>query len=282
MPVVSVIVPCYNQGHLVDEAVESVLAQTFSDFEIIIVNDGSTDEATNRILQAYDKPKTTVLHTRNCGLGGARNNGIRAAQGKYILPLDADDRIGSTYLEKAVRVLEARADVGIVYCEAEYFGERTGRWELPAYKFPDILLWNVIFCSALFRKSDWEQTEGYRANVPAWEDHDFWLSIIELGREVYRIPETLFYYRQTSNSMIKSVDNDRVRQLFAALFRNHPKLYADNIEFVFSELLRFREAALEKQALIETMENTKLGKLQKALNKLKKMARGSQASRLEA
>nr|MBA3248444.1 glycosyltransferase family 2 protein [Pyrinomonadaceae bacterium] len=255
MPVVSVIVPCYNQGHLVDEAVDSVLAQTFSDFEIIIVNDGSTDEATNRILQAYDKPKTTVLHTHNCGLGGARNNGIRAAQGKYILPLDADDRIGSAYLEKAVEALDARPNVGIVYCEAEFFGERAERWNLPEPQFPDILLWNVIFCSAFFRKKDWEASGGYRTNVPAWEDHDFWLSIVELGREVYRIPETLFYYRQTSTSMIRAVDNDRMRHLFAALFRNHPKLYADNIEFVFSELLRFREAALEKQSLIETMEN---------------------------
>ncbi|MGI8996088.1 MAG: glycosyltransferase family 2 protein [Pyrinomonadaceae bacterium] len=254
MTTVSVIVPCYNQGHLVDEAVESVLAQTFSDFEIIIVNDGSTDEETNRILKAYDRPKTTVLHTRNCGLGGARNNGVRAARGKYILPLDADDRIGSTYLEKAVRVLEAHDNIGIVYCEAELFGERSGKWEQPPYKFPDILLFNVIFCSAFFRKSDWEQTAGYRTNVPAWEDYDFWLSIIELGRDVYCIPEVLFYYRQQAGSMIKSMSHQQHISNYAQIMRNHSQLYADNAEFMAEHMLTLREDVLEAKDRIHKLE----------------------------
>lgn len=255
MATVSVIIPCYNQGHFVDEAVESVLAQTFSDFEIIIVNDGSTDEETNRILQAYDKPKTTVLHTRNCGLGGARNNGIRAAQGKYILPLDADDRIGDTYLEKAVEVLEARDEIGIVYCEAEFFGERTGKWELPPYKFPDILFDNRIFCSAFFKKSDWERTAGYCNNIPICEDYDFWLSIIELGRDVYCIPETLFYYRQRAGSMVKSMSSQYAR-VYAQIMKNHAQLYADNAEFMAEHMLNLRTETAQAESLIRELEET--------------------------
>src|SRR5262249_32672545 len=131
MPKVSVIIPCFNQGQFVDEAVASVLAQTYRDFEIIVINDGSTDEATNRKLAAYDYPQAQVMHTANQGAAGARNTGIAATSGQYILPLDADDRIAPTYLERAVAALEADARVGIVYCQAELFGEESGPWQLP-------------------------------------------------------------------------------------------------------------------------------------------------------
>lgn len=86
MPKVSVIIPCYNQGAYVDGAVESVLAQTFRDFEIIVVNDGSTDGATNRLLADYHRPQTRVLRTENRGVAMARNHGIGVATGEYILP----------------------------------------------------------------------------------------------------------------------------------------------------------------------------------------------------
>jgi glycosyltransferase involved in cell wall biosynthesis len=102
-PKVSVIIPCFNQGEYVDQAVDSVLKQSFQDFEIVIVNDGSTDPFTISHLQNYSRQKTTVVHTDNQGLAAARNNGIRQAKSEYILPLDADDKIGATFLEKGSR-----------------------------------------------------------------------------------------------------------------------------------------------------------------------------------
>ena len=103
-PTVSVVIPCYNQGQYLDEAVESVISQTYQDFEIIIINDGSNDLETIEILKNYQKPKTRIIHTENQGVIAARNRAIEAAQGKYILPLDADDKIGNTYLEEAVQL----------------------------------------------------------------------------------------------------------------------------------------------------------------------------------
>ena len=117
MPKVSIIIPCYNYGQYIDEAVDSVLAQTFQDFEIIIVNDGSTDEFTNKKLENYNKPKTTVYFTKNQGVSAARNYAIEKSSGEYILPLDADDKIHSDYIKEAVDVLEANNEIGIVYCE---------------------------------------------------------------------------------------------------------------------------------------------------------------------
>lgn len=255
-PLVSVVIPCYNQGQYLDDAVSSVLAQTYQAFEIIIVNDGSTVPETIEILKNYNKPKTTVIHTDNQGLAAARNNGIKVAQGKYILPLDADDKIGSSYIEEAVKLLEFDENLGIVYCEAEFFGDRTGKWELPEYKFPDILLENVIFCSGLFRKSDWEKVNGYKSNmIYGWEDYDFWLSIINLGRKVYRIPKTLFYYRQSNDQMTKLIKENKILYSYTQLFKNNLGLYTSNIDFVFNEIINLRNQLQDAHNEVVQMRN---------------------------
>lgn len=240
-PQVSLVIPCYNHGLYIDEAVKSVLEQSYKNIEIIIVNDGSTDEHTINILNKYEKKKPRVIHINNQGPSIARNNGIKISNGKYILPLDADDKIGSTYVEKAVEVLEQNKNIGIVYCEAELFGQKIGKWELPEYHFPEILLGNVIFSTALFRKSDWEKVNGYNPNmIYGWEDFDFWLSLIELGREVFRIPEVLFFYRQLPGSRNNSMKPEYVVKSYTQLFKNHPKLYSDNIEIIFNYITQLR------------------------------------------
>jgi glycosyltransferase involved in cell wall biosynthesis len=256
MPKVSVIIPCYNLGEFVEEAAESVEKQTYSDLEIIIINDGSTDERTNRILREYDRPNTKVIHTENQGSANTRNCGVRESSGLYILPLDADDKIAPTYIEKAVKVMDDRPRVGIVYCEAEFFGDKTGKWELPPYKFPEILLGNVIFCSALFRRSDWETVNGYNPNmVSGLEDFDFWLSLIDLGRAVFRIPEVLFYYRQRANSRYKSKSPSQFVDLYTQLFRNHKELYEDNIHVLFQEMLEVRRYAESLKAELDQLKS---------------------------
>jgi glycosyltransferase involved in cell wall biosynthesis len=250
---VSVIIPCYNQGNYLDETVDSVLAQSFQDFEIIIVNDGSTDPETVARLKNYDRPKTRVLHTANRGLAAARNSGIQNSNGEYILPLDSDDKIAGTYLEQAVRILDAGEGIGIVYCEAEYFGELTQPWKLPAYKFPDILLGNVIFCSGFFRRSDWEKTTGYYP-LNGWEDYDFWLSLIEMGRDVVRIPEILFHYRRTSGSMIEVMTREQQLEAYSKICQRHEKLYSQNLGFIFDRLIRAEYALADATSEIQKLQ----------------------------
>jgi len=226
MPKVSVIIPCYNQGTYLVEAVDSVLAQTFQDFEILVVDDGSTDRETVAILKGSAWPKARVIRTENQGLSAARNTGVREAQGAYILPLDADDKIGKGYLEDAVRILDRHPEIGIVYCEASYFGVKGGRWDLPEYSLDKILNHNVIFCTALFRKADWEAVGGYNVNmVYGWEDWDFWLSLIHRGLKVYRIPKVHFYYRLREVSMVHTMDEEQrfFMRLHACL--NHQDLF---------------------------------------------------------
>jgi glycosyltransferase involved in cell wall biosynthesis len=269
-PTVSVIIPCYNQGQYLDEAVESVLAQTYQDFEIIIINDGSTAPETREILKNYSKPKTIIIHIDNQGIVAARNTAIQASQGKYILPLDADDKIGSTYLERAVQLLENNDNLGIVYCEAEFFGNQREKWELPEYKFPNILLGNVIFCSGFFRKSDWQKIGGYNSNmIDAWEDYDFWLSIIDLGREVYRIPEILFYYRRKLLSRNETLNRNKFISSYAKIFNNHKRLYTQNISAIFTEIVDLRnqlECAKGRIKQLEKHEKELESELRKTQN----------------
>jgi glycosyltransferase involved in cell wall biosynthesis len=249
MPKVSVIIPCYNHGEYLDEAVDSVMAQTFHDYEIIIVNDGSTDEKTISKLANYNRPNTRVIHTPNQGLAMARNNGIREASGEFILPLDADDKVAPEYLGKAVATLNASPETGIVYSLADCFGALHGRWSIPDYSPRGMLLTNLIFCCSMFRKSLWEQTTGYNPNMhKGWEDWDFWLSLIELGCEVHRIPEVLFFYRVSPESMVRSMDRNTRVEMHLQLMRNHPRLFAVRSRFLVELYYLLRDSSLYRLA----------------------------------
>lgn len=230
---VSVIIPCYNHGQYIAECVSSVLNQTYQNTEIIIVDDGSTDPYTKKLFETYNPPKTKILRIENKGVAHARNLAIGHSTGEYILPLDADDKIAPAYLEKAVAILDSHDNIGIVKCQVDFFGTTQGTWNLPKYKFPHILLENCIVTTSLFRKSDYLKTTGYNPNmIYGLEDYDFWLSLIELGVDVYEIPEVLFYYRQHNVSRNIQLLNNHELESRVQIFNNHKKLYLENISFV--------------------------------------------------
>lgn len=238
MPLVSIVTPCYNQGIYIQETIDSVLAQEYKDFEYIIVNDGSTDDYTNSTLSSIDHPQIEVIHTQNQGLASARNTGIKHAKGEIILPLDSDDTIGPYYVKEAVDAFGCDKEIGLVYCQAELFGEKQGLWILPEYSLDKILFNNMIFHCAFFYKKDWVQAGGYKSNmIYGWEDWDFWLSIIESGRKVYKIPGVHHYYRVRNNSMVRSMDYEHEVQMYSQIIKNHSKLFIDN-SYIFSQKIR--------------------------------------------
>ena len=256
MPKISVVIPCFNLGIYLGEAIDSVLSQTLEDIEIIVVNDGSTNAETNQIIDKLDKLKIKVINIRNQGPSVARNIGIAQANGEYILSLDADDKIASTYLEKAVQVLDENGSIGIIYSKAMLFGQENREWELADYEFPNILLDNMIFCSAVFRKKDWSQVNGYNSNMTlGWEDYDFWLSIIELGKEVHKIPEYLFFYRKRKGSRTDLIKPEQYFDLYKQIFLNHRELYANNIDYIYKYIHSLRE---ENRRLIESKKSLEL------------------------
>lgn len=253
-PLVSVVIPCYNQGEYLKEAVDSVLSSTYENIEIIVVNDGSTKNV--EFLKTFSAPKTKIIHQQNQGVALARNNGIKASNGKYILPLDADDKIYSTYIEKAVNVLENNEKIGIVYCEAEFFGQVAGKWRIAGYSFPEILWTNSIFNSAVYRKVDWQKVGGYKKEMDlGFEDWEFWLNLIESGTEVYKISEVLFLYRQTDLSRSGSLNkNNHAIVMFKQIIKFHPNLYADNLENILLPIHQMIEGYAQRRDLIRRVK----------------------------
>lgn len=203
MPFVSIIIPCYNDGKYLLGAVASARAQTYRNVEIIVVDDHSTDSETLSAISALRDSGVEVLSTPlgKKGLPAARNIGIAAASGEYILPLDSDDKIHPEYVAKAIAILDARPDVGICYCKARLFGLKSGSWKLPPYSWEEMLAGNMIFATAVFRKKDWETLGGYDESLlTGLEDYAFWLRLIALGREVIQIDEEFFHYRIKARS----------------------------------------------------------------------------------
>ncbi|KAK3288926.1 hypothetical protein CYMTET_3613, partial [Cymbomonas tetramitiformis] len=164
-PRVSIIVPLYNQGELLGETLESVEAQTFQDFEVVIMDDGSTDDSLHvarRLVEAYNKKgfSMRVLTKSNGGLADTRNAAFRAARSDWVLPLDSDDIIQPSFLEQAVALIDADNTTNLVIADLQGFGAWEYSWRLPEYDALDLLYSNMFHCSALFHRSLWQAVPG--------------------------------------------------------------------------------------------------------------------------
>ena len=222
-PLVSVIVPLYNAAPFIGEALESIVASTYRPIEVIVMNDGSTDNSLS-VAQAFakDHPEVRVLTQPNAGASAARNHAIRESKGVYILPVDADNRIHPLYIEEAVNVLKQRPEVRVVSCRAEFFGARTGEWITPPFSHALLARKNMIDTCAMYRRSDWDKTLGYNEQCAAREDWDIWLSLFELGGEFVRLPDIRLYYRVREGS--KRIQDRALKHLLIEQINmRHPK-----------------------------------------------------------
>lgn len=228
---VSVVIPCYNQGCYLDDCVRSVVNSSYKHLEIIIVSDGSTDCTEETVLKLkIEFPIIQYYFQENKGPSAARNLGIRRSQGLYILPLDSDDKISETYIEKAVQVLDNNSNIKVVYCEAEKFGDQTGKWCLPDFSIDKLVKRNLIFTTALYRRQDWARIGGYDENMTwALEDWEFWISMLKNGGEVYKLPFVEFYYRIRKNTRTENARNGGLELTIAYLNEKHK-------EFIYKKL----------------------------------------------
>jgi len=171
--------------------------------EVIIVDDGSFEAETTRILNEVAEAGYCVVSQPNRGASAARNTGVRLAKGEFILPLDSDNRLRDVYLNEGVSLLKNNPGIGVIYTDAEYFGERTGRWHVPNFNLLSLIRTNVIDVCALYRKKLWEEVGGYDEQMP-WmglEDWDFWLRVALHGGSFIHLPKIGFDYRVRRDSI---------------------------------------------------------------------------------
>jgi glycosyltransferase involved in cell wall biosynthesis len=225
-PVLSVIVPSHNLGEYLPETLDSVLAQTFQDWECIIVENGSTDNSPE-IARAYcaKDVRFRLVKMDSAGVAAARNAGLSKASGRYILFLDADDLIAPHYMQDAVSALDSDPLLDLVYGGATRFGAEKS-WDLPPFSMSTMLASNCLYISCFFRRKDAVTFDP--AFKTGFEDWDYWLTFLEwLGHEpkVLCLPSLCFYYRTRRNSRNKGVSDEALASIRPMLWEKHKALY---------------------------------------------------------
>ncbi len=216
-PTVSVVMPVYNREKLVGEAIESILNQSFKDFEFIIVDDGSTDNTLEVVRQYAEKDNRIkiIVHEQNCGVGCARNTAQRAARGKYLSIMDSDDVAVPTKLETQVQIMTDYPSVTAVNGkQAPIFADLPVKENAKEYsltsleKFPVILFFGNLFgnSGAMVRRSFVvDNNIWYDPSLMVGEDYDYWLQIIFAGGQLIKTDEYMIKIRKTPGSATSSV-----------------------------------------------------------------------------
>lgn len=244
-PLVSIIIPCYKQEEFLNECLQSVLSQTYDNWECLVINDGGENKAMEIVEQWKKKDsRFKYFYKENGGVASARNFAINKANGTWILPLDADDKIDKNYLKLASLHFE---DSDLIYCLANKFGSTNEFWQLPEYSLNRLAISNMIFCSALFKKEHWEKINGYDEKL-IWglEDWEFWLSLLKKGdKKVIRLPQILFYYRIKSQSRnTDAVQKHNLDNARHYIYSKHSDFYMEtfgNYHFILKSYLNYKE-----------------------------------------
>jgi len=256
----SVVTPCYDQGALLIDAIASVERHAPPNCELIIINDGSRDPRTLEILDVLKQAGYFVFDQKNAGLSAARNRGVSLARGRYVLPLDDDNRIRKDFLEEAIKMLDSDPRVGVVYGDRQDFGWIHKTQEVPEFDLFSLLKRNFIDACAVFRKQVWVDCGGYDTSFRDLQDWELWIDAAELGWKFHHLPRVCFDYRMRPGSMSTMIDSIEVLEDFCRRIRSkHPVFYwnvaVGGIEALKSELESMNSAFAEKDREIRQLES---------------------------
>lgn len=249
----SVVIPCYNMGDFVKEAVVSVLEYSEQeDIEIIIVNDGSDDDGyTKSILDTFKQSNLSVIHQSNKGLSNARNTGIKNARSKYVLLLDADNKIRTDYITKGIKELDNDLDIAMVYGDLKKFGVENFVSTVGEFDIIKVLVKNYIDACVVLRKSAWEAVGGYDVKmVNGYEDWDFLMRLYLKGWSFKYVNTVLFDYRVRDGSML--VNSNRMREDLIHYIFSKPEYV--QLKKIRTVLLNYKDA----QAELNSLKNRRL------------------------
>lgn len=248
-PLLGIVMPCYNLGQYIEDAITSLKNQTFQNFTAIIADDLSPDPETKKILTALDLPKnmSVIFEKKNLGLSGVRNKYMEAFKTKYVFSFDPDDILEPDFLEKCITYMEMHPEKAAVATWLNRFGSEEGISELNEERatLPSMLITNNYLGSCVLRKEVFTQIGGYDTNRVAYgaEDYDFWLSVLESGWSLGVIPEPLFRYRRTTeSSSSQSAKPERAVEWRRYIVEKHDKLYK---KYLTDVLVGFEKRASE-------------------------------------
>lgn len=230
-PLVSIIIPCYNDWQYIEQAVASALNQTYVNKEVIVVDDGS-DIKTKEKLNQLEAKITKLITQENKGQSTARNVGIKAAKGEFILTLDSDDFFEPNFCEKAIPIFLQNSKVKIVTCQTYcLYQDKTKEIFIPRGGTID----NFMYCNdalgtSVFKKADWLLCGGYDEEMRnGFEDWEFFIRVLKEGGTAEVIQEPLYNYRKRYNSTT-TIANSKKYELLKYIYIKHKSLYIDDFE----------------------------------------------------
>lgn len=227
---ISIIIPCYNSEVTLENTLLSVVEQDWEDWEVVIVNDGSTDTTEEIALKWVNRDtRFRYFSKKNEGLGKARNYGIERAKGIFILPLDSDNLVEKSFCSAALQVFKSNNKISVVHGHAEFIGEKNGIWNIKSFDLESIMIDNYIDACAIFRKSIWAEVGGYDENMPfqGFEDWEFWLAIGSRNYCFHHLDTVTFKYFVSNCSMIRSFTNPMEIANRDYIVKKYSKLYYD-------------------------------------------------------
>lgn len=243
-PLVSIIIPAYNVENTVIETLESVVAQTYDNIEVILIDDGSTDN-TSEVIKGFISENVDIqlYSQKNMGLPATRNAGFVRSTGDFVVFLDGDDKIDSLYIEACYGEFLRDPTLDLVYTDTQFFEAKTGAFELPDYSYCQILKGNCIPATAMIRSNSFRDVGMYDTTLRITEDWELWIRYLYKYPNVYKIKKPLFFYRRrfSKDSMTdlnaadhyKTSENARLY-----IYNKHYAVYCDygyGIEKVFEE-----------------------------------------------
>jgi hypothetical protein len=228
-PAVSVVIACFNYAHTLPDAVGSILAQTLDDFELTIVDDGSTDDSLAVARSLATDPRVTVIAQENSGQPAIpRNRAIERARGRFVVSLDADDRLGPTALQVCAATLDADDRAGLAYPQQQDFGFSDQLHQHLDWSLDRLKRFNHLPSATMFRRAGWEAAGGYSTNVRGYEDWDLWLGIAEAGYTGRPARGALWHYRKHGGGVYAEAKGGDQR-LKANVVVNRAGLYGDGV-----------------------------------------------------
>ncbi len=252
---VSIVIACYNDHKYIEQAVNSALNQTYKNKEIIVVDDGSNYN-TKAILKELEPKLNMIITQDNKGVSAARNNGIKAATGEFILILDSDDFYEESFCEKAIKIFRNNSSIKIVTCYANWFSSNgeTLKFKPDGGKLENFLI-NSSALSVMFKRLDFLTAGGYDENmVKGYEDWELYIRLLKSGGKAEVIPEFLFHYRNKNNSRNKKANQSKY-EILEYIYHKHSDIYKEHFNFFIHHWLKsIRKSEAFKQQVMDSLD----------------------------
>lgn len=235
-PLVSIYIPLYNREKYIAECIQSALEQTVTDLEVIVCDDGSTDNSV-AIVNKYFKndPRVRLIQKANGGISSASNAALKIARGCYIGQLDADDVLKRDAVERCLEIMDKNHRLSLVYGTTEYIDENSNftqeGWNWPVFSREYFLTRMICHHFRFFRKRDWSRTSGFDESLKNAVDYDMMLKLSEHG-EVYHLNRVLYQYRKHSDTTTASENHIQTQNNYICINNSLKRLKIKNMKAI--------------------------------------------------